>query len=362
MSSTFAFLVHPRDLRDVYIRFPILKLLPDKLVFLLLRVMPPVHVSNIRGLVDKKGVEIKGYVISIPLTAKQMIEDGKLTIKKSRQAVKFASKKGVKVIGLGGMVASLTRGGIDLAGIDNQIKLTSGRAYTVFTVTNYVKRVIDDFGLDKSKVKVAIVGAAGSIGSSCAELLVEWGIKDILLIDLERKLDDLETKIQHIKNYNKHPLTIRKSHKINEISLADIIIAATNAPEVVIKEIDLKPGSIVINDAQPSDVSPEVLSREDVLVIEGGVIRTPGIKSNFDFGLMEKEDNFCCLGEVIILSFNGIETDFSTGYLDSKYVAEIEKMSQKLGFAITKYQNISGYITDDKMNTVKNIIKKRYHD
>lgn len=355
--SAFGFLVHPRNLNDVFIKFPILRLLPKSIVYFLLKKMPPVLVSKIKGLKDREGKDMGGYVISIPLTAKQMIEDRGLALKKMKEAVRFAHKKGVRIIGLGALTASLSRGGIDLADAQEGMGFTTGRAYTVKTVTDYVKDVIREFAFDKERVVIGIVGAAGSIGSGCAEHLAEWGVNNFLLIDLERKLGALEAKIADIHDAVSHTrLSIKKSHHVRDINTADIIITATNAPEVVLEASDLKLGAIIINDAQPSDISPDVYDRDDVLVIEGGVIKTPGVRTHFNFGLAHHEEAFCCLGEVLILAHNNIFSTFTIGNLEKQYVEEIEKISEELHFSITKYQNEFGYLSEEKIRKVKSTI------
>lgn len=356
----FAFLVHPRNLNDVYIKFPFLRFLPRSFVYFLLTKMPPVLVSRIKGLRDREGKPVGGYVISIPLTAKQMIENRTLAVKKMIEAVRFAKKRGVAIIGLGALTASLSRGGIDLANKEKEMGFTTGRAYTVKTVTDYVKNVIGEFNFNKTKVKIAIVGAAGSIGSGCAALLSEWGIDNFLLIDLERKLPDVENKIKEIHSRVSHDrLTIKKSHHIGDVNMADIIITATNAPEVVLRGTDVQSGAIIINDAQPSDIAPDVYDRDDVLVIEGGVISTPGIRTHFNFGLAHHEEAFCCLGEVLVLAHNGLFSTFTIGNLEKKYIEDIEKISEQLHFSITKYQNEFGYIDPERIFHVKKIISRR---
>jgi fatty aldehyde-generating acyl-ACP reductase len=355
--AAFAFLVHPRNLRDVIRKFPILKLLPEKLVYLILRRMKPVVVSKITGLVDLKGDAISGYIISIPITAKQMMEDRGLALAKMKQAVGIAHKNGVRIIGLGGLTASLSKGGIDLVGVEPQVSFTTGRAYTVKTVTDYAKRVVEDFNFSKDTVKVCIVGAAGSIGSGCAEVLALWGIKNFILIDLERKLSALKDKMEDLRETN---LAIQVEHQLSWIKDADIIITATNAPEVVVEAADLKSGAIIINDAQPSDISPDIYNREDVLVIEGGVVRTPGIKPNFNLGLAERDDNFCCLAEVMILAHQGdISSHFTIGNLDLSYIDQITEKSKELNFTITRYQNDYGYLPQSKIELVRSILNSK---
>ena len=68
--------------------------------------------------------------------------------------------------------------------------------------------------------------------------------------------------IPYLKNLNPN-INIEVSHQISAIKKADFIITATNTPEALIKADDLKSGAVVIDDAQPSDVSPEALRRCD---------------------------------------------------------------------------------------------------
>ena len=137
-----------------------------------------------------------------------------------------------------------------------------------------------------------------------------------------------------------------------------MVIAATNSPEVLIKSEDLSPGTIVINDAQPSDVSPEIIEqRKDVLIIEGGIINTPGIKCNFNLGLASREDTFCCLGEVLILAHNYHHKHFALGELELKLIDEITNMSSGMNIRLSKFQNTNGYIDEKQIEGVRKILK-----
>jgi fatty aldehyde-generating acyl-ACP reductase len=358
MKRSFAFLIHARYLEDVYKKFPILKILPEGITLWLLKKMPPVFISEIKGLRDKDGDEIKGYIGRMPMITHQMVEDRKVALEKMKDAVKVLSKKKINLIGLGGLNASLSRGGLDLVETFKNLNFTTGRTYTAKIVTDYVKNVIDEFGFNKSEVKIAIIGGAGSIGSGCAEILARWQLKNFLVIDLERKLDILVKRVNQIHSMvSSEKIFIKVSHKISDIKWADIIIAATSAPEAVIKEYDLKSGAIIINDAQPSDVSPEVYTREDVLVIEGGVIKTPGVRIGINLGLTEKDDSFCCLGEAMILAHENLYY-VEKSFLDYTYLEKLSKTSEKLNFGITKYQNKFGYIDEEKINKIKKILNK----
>ncbi len=355
------FLVHARNHRDLIRKFPILKFLPNKLIDWIAVSLPPIIVSKITGLTNLDNQPIGGYIIGMTMTARQMIEDRQKATRKIIQACRYAEKKGVGIIGLGALTASFSKGGLDILPHVKELGVTTGRAYTTKTVTDYVKHCVEEFGFSKQSVKVAIVGAGGSVGSSCAKLLASWGIKNMLFIDLPKRAEHLKKTIEHLKEVhlnNGVALDIQTSHAIADIKGWDIIITATSAPEALLHTEDISAGTIIINDAQPSDVPKEVIKeRDDILVIEGGVIRTPGIRCNFNLGLADREDTFCCLGEVLVLARNEKFDHFATGELQEHLVSEIEEMSKGMGFGISKFQNdVQRYIPDAQIERVREII------
>lgn len=355
----YAFIVHSRDRSDLPRKYPFLKFLPNLLFDFLTLHLPPIVVSNITGLRDRDGKSIDGIVIGIPMTARQMLENKTYALKKIVKAVEYGKKKGALYFGLGAMTGSLSAGGLNVIERVKQVYITNGRTYTAKNIADYVDYCLERFRISSEKVRIAIVGAAGGVGSSVAILLAKKRIKNFTLIDLERKLIHVKKNIESIKN-NNSDLTVKISHKIDEISNCDVVIAATSAPEVVIKSEDVQPGTILINDAQPSDISPDiVLKRKDVLVIEGGVLIAPNIDCHFNFGLADKSNIFSCLAETILISYMNICDHLSLGNLSIKRLEELSESSRALGFEIGRPQNSSGYITDEDLKEFGKIILKR---
>ncbi len=360
---TFGFLVHPRDFDDVYKKYPILKVLPNSVVGIILRNMSPVLVSKITGLKDREGNELLGYIVSIPITAKQMLKDKELAVAKMKEALLFCENKGIKIVGLGALTASLSHGGQKLNDDKSKVVLTTGRIYTAKTVFSYAKDVIEKFQLNTKELNVGIVGASGSIGSGCLELLLNYGVKNFTLVDIERKKEKLQNRLNSLdkagllKNTN-----IKIDHKIQSIQDGHLIITATNTPEAVISSDDIKKeGVIIINDAQPSDLAEDLYSRNDVLIIEGGIIKTPGIKCNFNLGLADKEETFSCLGEVLVLAYNNIfDKGFDINEFNVDAVKEFIEIEKGLNFSISQYQNKFGYVDEEKVLFVKNKIKYQF--
>ena len=333
----YAFLVHARDYSDVRRKYKIAKYLPRSFVEFWCLHWPPIVVSEITGLkCQKTSKELKGWVVGIPMTAKQMMENRELAKKRVLQAARKAEKLGAEIAGLGALTSSVTFGGREIRD-KLKIKITAGHAYTAFTVGSYVLQAIKKKGIENKDAVVAIVGAAGSIGSTCAKYLCFKGVKKFLLVDLERKSDRLQVLMK--KLCDKEKLEILLSHKIGDIKIADIIISATNTPEALIKPEDLKTGAIIVDDAQPSDISPEVeKQRKDVLVVDGGVLLAPGINPHINLGLAHKNNIFSCLGEVMICASTKRVPEYTPGDVSPSVVEEVGSLGSSLGFEVNEFQ------------------------
>jgi predicted amino acid dehydrogenase len=357
-SYEFAFIVHPRSRHDVVRKYPFFKHVPNFIANWITRNFWPVTLSQMTGLKSQiTGKEIKGHLITVLITARQMAENRPLALKRIIQACKLAEKKGAKIVGLGGLTSSFSRGGLDL--IHNvDINITTGHAYTSYNIMQNVVTLTDRMDLDKKKIWVGIVGAAGSVGSTSAKLLAREGYMNIILIDLERKHHHFAELVDEMKKLNPQ-IVIEQTYHVSEIKKCDVIVAATNAPEALIKAADLKKGAIIIDDAQPSDVHPGVFERDDVLVIEAGVTYTPGITNNFNFGLKGRHDNFCCLAEVFILASHEWNEHYVINRATLELVDEIAAWGKKLNFTIGKFQNFRESISDERLLHVKEIIKQQ---
>lgn len=355
----FAFLVHPRDERDMIRRFPFLEKTPPWFKRAIQRHFWPVTVSKVTGLTSEGGEEVSGYVISIPMTAAEMLKDRPRAKKHIRRAMRLARNKGAKIVGLGALTSSLSRGGLDLVDIPG-VSVTTGHAYTGYTVTeallSQLKRASVPYTTDACTI--AIVGAAGSVGSISAEILAAKGVQKLLLIDIERKLDAVHELREKLTS--RHPdLTVECTQDMSSLKEATGVITATNAPDALVRGSHIAPGTIIVDDAQPSDISEELHDRDDVLVLEAGAVHTPGISTNFNMGLAGKYDNFCCLAEVLILASRRHEHNFVINRATLEDVEHIQEGGKNLGFTLAQAQNEHGLVSDEKIAHVGNLAKAR---
>lgn len=355
--AEFVFLVHPRNLDDVARKYPFVKFLPDYLIRVCVKHLWPVIVSSIIGLESKEGKKVLGYVISCPMLADQMMGNRPLALKRIMQAVRLAEKTGAKIVGLGALTASLTKGGIDLADKVN-IRITSGYAYTAAVVTDHVLRAAEALDINLSNALVAVVGAAGSVGYNSTKLLAKKGVNNLLIVDLLRREDKVNQLIHELKNMNPN-ISLKYSDKIHDIQQAEIIVTATNAPETIIHSPDLKSGAVIVDDAQPSDIDDEVFRiRNDILILEGGVVNTPGIETHLNLGLANKDDNFSCLAEVLVISSGGYIISYMPEEIDGNLVDKIKEGAEKLKFRIGDFQNAYKVYTPQDIAYIRKIRNK----
>lgn len=350
MKIDYAFIVHSRERRDIYRKYPILKYVPFFVVDYLTENLPPIIVSKITGLVDNNGKNKLGIIIGIPMTAKQMLEKRNKALKKIIQSVQLAKRHGAKIVALGAMTSSLSSSGLEVINSVKDVVVTNGRTYTSLNIVSYILYCINYFKYDIESIKIAIVGAAGGIGRGVTELLIKEGIKNLILIDLERKLENVKEHICRSCDNCENQYSIDIDHKLEALRGAKIIIAATSSPEIVIKSKDVDSGTIIINDAQPSDIDPDILiNRNDVLVIEGGVVRTANIICHFDLGLYNKNDIYSCLAEAVLLSYSNIENEHFVD-LNEKTEKKLRSYSRELNFKIAGFQNSLGYLSTEFLN------------
>lgn len=329
--TKFAFIIHPRNVSDAVRKYSFLKFFPKSLVSLICRLHPPLIGSKIIGLKSlKSGEPINGWLLICPLTAKQLLSDRKLAIKRIKETISLAEELGVRLIGIGGIVASVTSAGKDLV---NNLKtgITHGRALTVGISLEGIKEIAKIKNINLKEITVAIVGATGTIGRAMAKLLVEEKVKKFILIAKSNDFKYLAELREEMKKIDPS-LSVEISNNISSIKNAELVIVATSSPQILIKSEDLKYGAIVYDVTQPQNVSPEVIKeRKDILVIDGGLVKTPGIDYHFDLGLLP-ETTFACMAETLILAAEGRYNCRLVGEVELEKVKEITELAKKYNF------------------------------
>lgn len=352
--DNFAFIIHPvNPKRDAQRKFPLLgKMLPEPAINYLSRYFPPVYISHITGIVSQAtGKEIEGWFVACPLTPYQMITlPPEIVYNKIVATGRLAQKLGAKILGLGGFTSVVGDGGLTIAK-QLDIPVTTGDSYTVAVAVEGTLKAALRMNIEPAQATAAVVGATGSIGRVCAQLLAHH-VGRLVLIG--RTLEPLYEVKQSI--ITQHDIQIELSTQMESLQQVDMVLTVTNAIDAVIEPHHLKSGAVVCDVARPRDVSRQVINqRDDVLVIEGGMVQVPGeVNFNFDFGFPVGMA-FACMAETIALALEGRYQSYTLGKsISLEQVQTIAGISARHGFKVSGFRSFELAITDDRINQIKN--------
>ncbi len=350
--------MHPLDAkRDMARKYPIAKCLPAGLIEWGIKYKDPMIVSHITGVKSITGVEAEGWFIGCPLTPNQLLHLPIDTVwAKIIKSVRLAESLGAKIIGLGAFTSVVGDGGITVAkNVD--IAVTTGNSYTTATAIEGALKAAEMMDIDLSQAQVAVVGATGSIGRTCARILAKQ-VPQINLVG--RQLETLNKVAAEITNESS--ANVKVFTEVNTgIRDADIIVTVTSAVDAIIHPADLKPGAVVCDVARPRDVSVRVSQeRDDVLVIEGGLVAVPGdVNFNFNFGFPPKTA-YACMSETMILALDGRYENFTLGKdVSVGQVEEISSLADKHGFGIAGFRSFEKSVTEEHIARTKENAKRK---
>jgi predicted amino acid dehydrogenase len=351
----FGFLVHPLGLEDVIKKYKLAEKLSPRLVASVLRRRPPFVLSEVSGIKTEEGKEAKGVLVAVPLLPNQFLElPEEKVLKKIAKACRLAAKEGAKIVGLGAFTAIPGEGGRKLLDYVN-VPITTGNTYTTATAIEGTLKACELMELETKKSTLAVVGATGSIGFACSVFLSSHFREVILIGRDEKKLKNVFEKVGE-KNEN-----IKFHTDLGEIKRAEVIVSATSAFAPLIEPSLLKSGAIVCDVARPRDVSRRVISeREDVLVIDGGIVKVPGSpRWGFDLGLPNNLA-FGCLAETIILALEERYENYTIGKeISLEKIEEIWNLARKHGFKLSALRSFEQTIPPEKIEKIKEKVEKK---
>lgn len=357
----FGFILHTTDLNlfSIAINEPNLTKKRRKLVEQVFTWLSPFNVSKITGVHSLTGKEIEGFFIYCALLPEQLLNlDPNFVLKKIVEGGKIAENLGAEILGLGAYAAQVGRKGL-LVAKNLKIPVTTGTSYTIAVVIEAIVKASQEIGIDLKKAKIAIVGASGSIGSTIANILVDKA-SNLMLVGRNR--DKLELiSVELFKKNKKISITIENNIE-NAVKNTDIIIVSTTTPDTLINIDDLKSGALICDISQPRNVSQKAaFSRNDILVIDGGVVEVPGdVNFNFYFGLPSRL-TYACIAETMILTLEEIFESYSIGgNISLMKVLKIEQLARKHGFSLSNLRSFGQDVTEKQIKNFKeNIAIKR---
>lgn len=330
---SFAFLIHPRNLADLLAWKPSRLLRQysssdEEFVGKATTMDAAVVGDLLFGLGGSRG-ELVG-VVRMP---RQIVTaSGRTAV---AQAVEFAASRGSKVIGLGALTAPATAAGVSLvARLPDGVTLTTGNAYTAVVAQANVNDAVQFQDLPRS-VRVAVLGATGSVGVPAARLLVQDG-HDVCLVGRSLKrvrdvLGDLEGRA-------------RFSDAIDDLQRADVVLVVTSGASALVRPEHVRPGAVVVDMTQPSNIDQtayDAFRAKDVHVVAGGRVRIPAYRTTYELPTGGAAHTFACLAETFLMAREGIR-EHSVGIPTVEFAMRMRRAAARHGVMASPLEFVKG--------------------
>lgn len=385
----FAFLLHPLDAQSYADYDPSLSCLSaaelEEFARSMDGMLDPVIGSTAR-IESRTGATARGDFIMISHTAAQLRRLSQHeAIKVLNKGIQLAVEQGARIVGLGAYTSVVSGGGVQL--LSPAVALTSGNSYTVVSGMDALDDLMCRTGRQWDNSVVAIVGAAGAIGSCMTTLLSRRAARMLLVgnpshtreIGRQRLLRAARMVVQDALSLSTEEIhsgsvaaQIRKAvaelgrsnvdtlieslekrevlsltNDIASLSSAHVVLAATSFPGDVIHGSVLRPGSVVCDISRPHSIAASIAEhRQDVLVIDGGIIALPNAPRIGPYGIAPGT-SYACMAETMLLALEGRFENVSIGNtLNMHEIATQQQLGRKHGFSLAGLQSFGKPLAD----------------
>jgi predicted amino acid dehydrogenase len=313
----------------------------------------------VTGVRAPDGRETEGWFVAAPYMPESMLALPRETVyKKILDAIGIATDLGAEIVGLGAFTGVVGDAGVTLAE-RSPIPVTTGNSLTIAAGVASLLRGASEMEIAPGDATAVVIGATGSIGSACVELLAPHVARVVLVA---RNRTRLERLVESLRERVSCELAISTDVR-DAVPRGALVLTATTSTQELIEPEDLQTGAVVCELSLPHDVGRRVaLERPDVLVTEGGNIRVPGPPSfervrqpgrPFDLGL-PPNTALACMSETMILALENRREHYTLGRgIDLAKVREIDALARKNGFELAGMRAFDAAITPDRIAEIR---------
>ena len=281
--------------------------------------------------IGAQGSTCEGLLHYLPLTAEEMLAQPRELARRVIDGVQELKARGALLVGLGGFTGIVGNRGLHTLERTG-IPVTTGNSLTAYAALHNLLDAMDYLGLSPAGKRVAVVGYPGSIALAVATLLAQQGCELVLVHrgDERQGREVLRYLPEHLR-----PLAVATNTLEDCYDELRFYVAATSSGGVI-DPSRLAAGAVVVDAALPKDVLPERAGRDDILIIDGGLISAgAGVKLGGEsLGLSPKKFLNGCLAETMVLALEGRADAFSIGReLPPNKVLEIGRLAEQHGFS-----------------------------
>ena len=361
----FCFIIHPLSLDDLIRYEPSAKGKGPAIIRKIMEWMPSWAAAHVTGIRTPDGRETEGWFVSASLFPEQIMEFPREEVyKRIVRAIEIGAELGADIAGLGAFTGVVGDGGVTIAE-RSPIPVTTGNSLTIAAGIQSLFRGADEMGIDPKESTAVVVGATGSIGSACVQLIAPK-VKHVVLV--ARNNTRLSKFYDSIKDTL--PCTSSYTTDISEaVRQGQLILTATSSTQDVVQPEDLQTGAVVCELSLPHDVSRRVAEeRPDVLVTEGGNMLLPGDPhfervrepgQEFDLNLPPRTA-LACMSETMVLALENRLECYTLGRgIELQKVIDIQAMADRCGFKLADMRAFDTAITPEKIAATRRAAEER---
>ncbi|GAC1444166.1 MAG: polysaccharide biosynthesis protein [Vulcanimicrobiaceae bacterium] len=355
----FAFVIHPTSLEDVVRYEPGAVGKGRPIIEKIMEWMPAYAAVHVTGVRAPDGRETEGWFVAANYMPEQMLGLPRETVyAKILDAIAIGTQLGAEIGGLGAFSGVVGDAGLTLAQ-RSPIPLTTGNSLTIAAGVRSLFRGAREMDVDLPRATAVVVGATGSIGSACVELIAPHVAEVVLVARNRTRLEKLARELRERLDCR---LTLSTDVRA-AVPRGDIILTATTSTQELIEPADLRTGAVVCELSLPHDVGRRVASeRPDVLVTEGGNIRVPGTPRfarvrepgrDFDLGL-PPQTALACMSETMVLALENRRENYTLGRgIDLAKVREIDALATRAGFELAGMRAFDAAVTPERIAQIR---------
>ncbi|MGH7729087.1 MAG: shikimate dehydrogenase [Vulcanimicrobiaceae bacterium] len=361
----FAFVIHPTSFEDVVRYEPGALGKGPALIEKIMEWMPAYTAAHATGIRTPDGRETEGWFVAANYMPEQMLRlERERVYAKISRAIEIGAELGAEVCGLGAFSGVVGDAGRTLAS-RAPIAVTTGNSLTIATGVRSLLRGAAEMGIETREQTAVVIGATGSIGSACVELLAPH-VAELILVATNL------TRLRALHERRRERFSCRSSITTDlraAVRRARLVLTATTATRELIEPEDLQAGAVVCELSLPHDVGPRVArERPDVLVVEGGILRVPGSFAlervrepgqPFDLGL-PPQTALACMSETMVLALEERREHFTLGRgIELGKVREIEALARKAGFSLAEMRAFGRTLGPDDLERTRAAAERR---
>jgi predicted amino acid dehydrogenase len=274
-----------------------------------------------------------GNIVLILMSPAEIMAQPSRALDLILRACRKARSQGAEIIGLGGLAAVV--GGMGRSVQDAMdVPITTGNSYTACAALATFERARQSLGGDFPPDPPVVLGGAGGIAACIAEALAEQGHAPILVGPPAKPLRSLVELLR-----SRYGAQVEICPDVQPALERSRVVFGASSTGGKIEQRQLRPGSVVIDVAQPRDVVGDEPLRDDVLILDGEIVSLPASNQPpFDFFRLGANRTYACLGELILLALEGRRESFSLGKkLDLRRIREIGALADRHGFGPTDF-------------------------